>query len=394
MTGLRAFLASTLLTASLAFEAGATTPPAQPRSGPGGADYVGTEVVKRGVGRASAGTFVFHAPGEPAKPRPVVVLLHAWGAVNPQSYGGFIDHLARKGYLVLFPRFQTVNRTRPADATGNAVDLVRAALDELANDREARPDRERVAFVGHLAGTGIAFNMAALAAERNLPAPKLVFAAIPGGLASDPKSRGIPLEDLSRIPASTLLVTIIGDQQHLPSDRAARRLLREAKTVDQNRKLFMRTLSDDHGFPVLSATLSSFGGAKDGYDGAAIKLPPDPPRDPKQRPPAFKWTPDVTLSGEQTVLVNQLAGAAVDTLDYLAFWKTFEFAAEAAFAGRDATTLRDNPSFVEMGRWSDGWPVKRLFAEVPKPEADRPATAATTRVPAGPTTQPVRRKKR
>src|SRR5687767_4409472 len=101
----------------------AATPPAQPKSGPGGADYVAEEVTKRAVGRGSAATFVFHAAGQAAQPRPVVVLLHAWGAANPQVYGGWIEHLARKGYLVLYPRFQEVGRTRPADATGNALTL-------------------------------------------------------------------------------------------------------------------------------------------------------------------------------------------------------------------------------------------------------------------------------
>ena len=43
------------------------------------------------------------------------------------------------GHLVLFPRFQEVNRTRPADATANAERLVKAALAELAGDAEAKP---------------------------------------------------------------------------------------------------------------------------------------------------------------------------------------------------------------------------------------------------------------
>ena len=45
----------------------------------------------------------------------------------------------------------------------------------------------------------------------------------------------------------------------------------------------MRAGSDDHGFPPLTATLASPGSPKADYDAAAIKLPPDPPRDPKQQ---------------------------------------------------------------------------------------------------------------
>ena len=119
----RCLLPFLLLGVSLAAPAArAATPPQQPAQGPGGRDYTSTEVVKRAVGTASSGTFVFHGNDAPAKPRPVVIFLHSWGAVDPGLYGGWIDHLARKGHLVLFPRFQDVNRSRPADASNLAED--------------------------------------------------------------------------------------------------------------------------------------------------------------------------------------------------------------------------------------------------------------------------------
>ncbi len=347
----------------------AATPPPQPKSGAGGTDYVAAEVSKRAVGRASAATFVFHAAGQAAAPRPVVVFLHAWGATNPQVYGGWIEHLARKGYLVLYPRFQEVGRTRPADATANAVSLVKEALAELASDTEARPDLGRVALIGHTAGSPIAANLAALAKTEGLPVPKLVFMVMPGGIASDPKSRGIQLADLSQIDPSTLLVTMIGDREFRAADAAAKRLLREASEVPANRKIFMRALSDDHGFPTLSATLASPGSTKEAFDGTKIRIPPDPQGDARaERLKRQKWSADMTLSGEQTVLVSQLANNVTDTLDYLAYWKTFDIAIDAAFAGKDAAALTRDPKFVDMGTWSDGWPVRRLSAQMPKVE--------------------------
>src|SRR5690349_18586009 len=199
----------------------AATPPKQPESGPGGADYSSSQVVKRAVGRASAPTYVFHAAGPASEPRPVVVLLHSWGAANPQFYGGWIEHLARRGHLVLFPRFQEVNRTRPGDASGIAAALVKEALVTLASDPEAKPDLQRVAFLGHLAGAAIALNLAANAEADGLPVPKLVFALMPGGIASDPKARGVLLEDLSTIDKGVLLISMSGDRDYLPTDRAS-----------------------------------------------------------------------------------------------------------------------------------------------------------------------------
>jgi pimeloyl-ACP methyl ester carboxylesterase len=345
----------------------AATPPKQPEQGPGGADYGASQVVKRAIGQAGAAAYVFYA-GESAAPRPVVALLHSWGAADPQLYGGWIEHLARKGFLVLYPRFQEVNRTRPADATALAASLVKETLAALADDAAARPDTQRFAYIGHLAGAAIALNLAADAAADGLPTPKLVYAVMPGGIAADEKARGIRLENLSTIDEATMLITMSGDRDYLPTDRASRRILRETTAIPASRKLFMRVGSDDHGFPTIAATLASPGSPKSGYEAATIKLPPDLPKEPKQKGPVWRWSADMALTGEQTVLTGQLASNSTDALDYFAYWKTFDMAAEAAFAGKDAASLRNNPKFVDMGTWSDGWPVRRLSAEMPKVE--------------------------
>ncbi|MDG2571098.1 hypothetical protein P7L87_26450, partial [Vibrio parahaemolyticus] len=143
-----------------------------------------------------------------------------------------------------------------------------------------------------------------------------------------------------------------------------------------SRKLFMRAASDDHGYPALTATLASPGSPKAEYDASAIKLPPDPPRDPKQRS-TWRWSADMSLSGPQTILTQQLGTNGTDALGFLAFWKTFDLASDAAFSGKEASVLLRDPKFVDMSTWSDGWPVKRLSAQVPKgatPESkDEPA---------------------
>ncbi|CAO4163033.1 alpha/beta hydrolase [Methylorubrum populi] len=353
--------------AALSVPALAATPPTQPADGPGGVGDKSATIVKRAVGKASAATYVFHKAGPaPQGGRPVVVFLHAWGAPNPQAYGAWIDHLARNDWLVLYPRFQEVNRTRPSDAPAIAGRLVKAALADLAGDADAKPDPERFALIGHLAGAPLAAHLAASAAEEGIPAPKLVFAVMPGGIARDAKSRGIPLGDLDGIGAKTLLVTVIGDRDARAADAAARRILRDAHSVPPEHKLFVRALSDDHGFPALTATLAAPAGLDAAYDSGAIKLPPDPPG---EKPPPFRWSADMSLSGEQTTLVSQINNARADSLDYLAFWRTFDMAATAAFAGKDATSLKNDPAFSDMRRWGDGWPVKRLGVEIPKAPA-------------------------
>jgi hypothetical protein len=176
-----------------------------------------------------------------------------------------------------------------------------------------------------------------------------------------------------------------GDRDYLPSDRASRRILQEATAVPTTRKLFMRAGSDDHGYPALTAALASPGAPKPDYDAASIKIPPDPPKDPKQRS-TWRWSADMALTGPQTILTQQLQNSGTDTLDYLAYWKTFDMAAAAAFAGRDATALRRDPKFIDMGSWSDGWPVRRLSAEMPKVEGqeEKPERGPRRRLNLGP----------
>ena len=374
--------AAAILTLAGLVSAQAATPPPQPTDGPGGAGDRKVTVTKRLLGRGTATTFAFYPSGEaPTAGRPVAVLLHGWGVVNPQSYGGWIDHLARQGWLVLVPRFQEVNRTRPADAPGIAENLLKAAFGELASDSAAKPDLGRVAMIGHLAGAPLAMDLAADAKTHDLPVPKLIFAVTPGGIASGPKSRGITLGDLAAIDPSTLIVTMVGDKDTRAADAAAKRLLRDASAVPLERKLFIRALSDDHGFPALTATLAAPAGIDTAYDGGAIKPGPEP-KDAKDaaKPPPFRWSADMALTGEQQTLVSQINVARVDALDYLGFWKTFDLAAAAAFGGSDAVSLKNNPRLADMERWSDGWPVKRLAVEMFRPaQAGNPAPATRKR---------------
>ncbi|MCJ2085594.1 alpha/beta hydrolase [Methylobacterium sp. E-005] len=381
LTALRGSLATVaiLILAGVVSAQGATPPP-QPADGPGSVGDRKATVVKRLLGRGSTSSYAFYTAGSaPETGRPVAVFLHGWGIVNPQSYGAWIDHLARQGWLVILPRFQDVNRTRPADAPANAEGLVKATLADLAADPEAKPDLGRVAMIGHLAGAPLAMDLAADAKVRGLPTPKLVFAVMPGGIASGPKSRGITLGDISAIDPATMIIAMVGDKDTRAADLAAKRLLREASSVPMDRKLFVRILSDDHGFPALTATLAAPAGVDSAYDGSAIKPAPEPKDAPKDnpKPPPFRWSPDMALTGEQQTLVSQVNLARVDALDYLGFWKVFDLAASTAFAGSDAAALKNNPRLADMERWSDGWPVKRLVVETP-----RPAPAAQAKPPA------------
>src|SRR5712671_3416242 len=79
--------------------------PAQALHGPGGREYTHQVVTKAHFGEGS------HEYGlyEPDQPRPasapLIVFFHGWGATNPAIYGAWIEHLVRRGNIVVFPRY-------------------------------------------------------------------------------------------------------------------------------------------------------------------------------------------------------------------------------------------------------------------------------------------------
>ena len=79
-----------------------------------------------GAGRV---TVIRRADAEP--PYPVVIFLHGWGATEPRFYGPWVEHLAREGNAVVYPRYQQSVAEPPAQVLGNAQAGIRLAFDEL-----------------------------------------------------------------------------------------------------------------------------------------------------------------------------------------------------------------------------------------------------------------------
>ncbi len=386
----------------------AADPPPQPQSGPGGRDYVVGDIVQKAIGDAKAPVLVYYSGSAPKEARTVIIFMHAWGAVNPVVYGGWIDHLVKKGHLVLWPRHQEMFRTGGSQSTDTAIEALKTAFDILKNDPDARPDVNRVAIVGHLAGAGVAVNVAARASSVGLPIPKIIFTAVPGGLAAEvlaeqaakqlnakntPKaplspSKGIPLADLSQISANTFFISAIGDREHQPSERTTRRLFREASQIQPVNKVLLRLQSDDHGYPPHIMNLTAAGSYKAEYDISKVKLPVAAPLPKGQRQQRVVRAPDANLSGEQYQLVQQMERSRVDLADYLGFWKALDLTLIHGFQDQDANGLRNDTRLPDMGRWSNDWPVKRINIEAPKEIAPQAKTTDRATTGTAPTQRP------
>lgn len=321
-------LAALLILFAIAARA-APAPPAQPAHGPGGADYRHARVLERSVGIGARGAHVFvpDAP-PPSQPASVVVFLHGWGALDPSAYRAWIDHLVRRGHVVVWPNYQDSLRTPGEDFLPNAIAGVHAALADLrASTRMA--DLHAIVAAGHSAGGVLAAELAAVASANGLPPVRAVLAVEPGDGSREGRARArVPHADYAAIPAPTQLLVVVGGDDHFAGEQVGLDLYAGATRVAHRAVLELE--SDAHGEPALLANHAAAGAAGEGAR----------PR----RGRRFGRHADFRNAGE------------VDALDWYGTWKLLD------------GLIASDPSHPyepdrAMGRWSDGvavTPMRRL----------------------------------
>jgi acetyl esterase/lipase len=328
------------------------TPPLQPPSGPGGAEYAHAGLTQRLIGRHGSACWVF-TPGEPvAASAPVVVFFHGWSGVNPINYGGWIRHLVRRGSIVLYPVYQASLLAPFPLMLLNASRGVGEALAEIESSGPTAPSRGAVAFAGHSLGGLIAAKLAAACGESGLPAPGVLALVQPGwgGRFS------VALDDLDRVrPGVLALVVAAAEDGHLPLDQpqAIYGALSSLPVEDRN---FVLIRSDRHGTPPLQADHSA-------------PLSEHPGIGPSLTAAEQRWR-------ERGMRDLGLRRGVADALDFYGHWKLLDALMDAAFHGRHRdVALGDTPRQRFMGLWSDGVPVKEMLVTT-RPDAWRNAESA------------------
>jgi pimeloyl-ACP methyl ester carboxylesterase len=324
------------------FAQSAPAPPEQASSGPGSRAYAHASLTASRFGSGADEVFVFE-PAEPAPERaPVVVFCHGWGGIDPAHYGAWITHIVRRGHTVVFPRYQVDLRTPPASFTLHALNGTRQALEQLRTPGRVQPDERGLAFVGHSMGGLVAANLAALAARGMLPPPLALMSVTPGKTWPEASRIAFPLQDLSVLPPSLLLVAVAADDDDFVRDIDARKVYRGAVNVAEENKNYVRMFSDDHGAPALTADHRA-PTAPGGMIAPDDSLP-------------FSGAGDNGDRGERVT----------NALDYYGTWKLFDGLADAVFRGvHREYALGNTPQQRFMGEWSDRMPVRELMIGLP-----------------------------
>lgn len=300
------------------------TPPKQPASGPGGADYQwsGTTYQKHTFSDATKDYWTYEPTGwtgagaRPAKV-PLVVFLHGWTADDPKYYKDWINHLVRKGNDVIFPRYQKSAATPTGTFTPNAIYAVKHGLKYLKTVRVKADTAKGMALIGHSWGGPVAANIANEWSKNSLPKPKSLFLAEPYNRSLD--------SSLTGIPPTIKMDCLVGDVDTTAGRVGCDLVWGRTGHIPAKNRNYVWMFSDDHGSPALVAD---------------------------HRAPA-----------------STADGTVVDALDYYGFWKIGDALGHCGINGTEcAYALGGTAKQKNMGKWSDGTPVKRLSVTTTEPK--------------------------
>jgi pimeloyl-ACP methyl ester carboxylesterase len=178
-------------------------------------------------------------PARADGPLPLVLFLHGWGATEPRFYAPWIEHLARAGNAVVYPRYQDSIAEPPPQVLGNALVGMREAVEGIDADLDS------LVVVGHSAGGALASDYAAIARSVGLPVPRAVLSIYPGR-AFRGIGFAIPAIDPGRIPEGTRLVVLSGADDGVVDPRDARAIYEGADRARRRFEVIRAPGASDH----------------------------------------------------------------------------------------------------------------------------------------------------
>lgn len=325
------FLCSAVLSVQPVFaaaqQATSATPvqPTQPTSGPGGSDYRFAGVTERHVGDGPRGAWVFTPEGVPEDDLgslDMVLLIHGFGGIDPAMYEDWIDHLVRRGAIVIFPVYQSLDvidvgpPTWPTNLFAGVQVAIASLQERSGTDFRTKP----VDVIGHSLGGPLSIRYTLDSERLGFPVPRTLFVVQPGGCqpCGNFGNLGIDLPLDETLPSTLLAQVLVGDRDTTVGDADARSLWPLFAAIPDNHKDYVTIRSDDHGTPPVIA------------DHAAVGTG------------------------------NRADG--IDVIDWFALWRSQDALMSCAASGTDCeVALGDTPEHRFMGTWSDGVPIVPLL---------------------------------
>ena len=363
LLGFLLFFSSTSLffcSSNINVEDSSPVSPKQLASGPGGATYNHATVTKNVYGQGAEQYWLFEPASPTPESAPIIVFNHGWGSMYPYLYGAWIEHLVRRGNIVVYPRYQATLRTPKAEMTDSAINAIKNAIARLQNGRHITPLLDKFAIVGHSVGAVISANIAAEANDVGLPEPKALMFVQPEDREKPLKQMrfgkgytGSILGDCGKIPATTLILVVSSSEDERVGNTYAEKIFNESFRIPLDNKNMVTVVSDYYSVPPLVADHFSPCAPDDDYAAADENLSPRQSRIQRRiRERLLERLGEPELDRK----------LKVDALDYYGYWKLLDGLTDAAFYGKNREYALGNTAQQRfMGLWSDGTPVKELI---------------------------------
>lgn len=240
--------------------------PTQPTEGPGGSCY-SYETVETLSFRGKIGTGYCYYPSQATEPLPVIVFVHGYDYADQlPNHNGFIEHLVRKGYLVVYPNYQYA-LTLPSHYAEYAAYDIKAALSAMEENRilPASDDTGILfGFIGYSAGGVTSMNLAADYVGFGIPKPRFVVT-----IEGNNGGGIIPINELSTVEWDTNLLMIVGDREE-NTYLASKKIWEDTPQIPAERKQWLGLYSDDHAGNLAMNLYAShylpYSNAADAYD--------------------------------------------------------------------------------------------------------------------------------
>lgn len=293
------------------------SPPQQPTSGPGGSDYFARGTI---YSRYSEQNIVYWiiTPDDPKPERaPVAIFCPDAGEIDPGSYRGWIDHLVRRGFIVIYPVIPQQSGEDPAGIAQSMQAMIESARQHISQSTTTTAAWELLFYIGHGTGGVNAYNLACDDGIKQSVPPKALLIVQPYRETSGIRREAMPLANASKLGAGCSVMLLTGADDDNASDSDARLLGQMlAAGIPSDRFCSITIRSDRHGNPPLVA---------DHYM-AFAKL------------------------GDRGRL-------RMDALDWFGVWRMADLLADQAFSeGKIFTSDED----LRMGNWSDGLMVNTM----------------------------------
>jgi dienelactone hydrolase len=166
-------------------------------------------------GNGSDRAYAFYPADQSPEKLPLVIFLHGWMGTNPKNFGALIDHLVRRGSVVVYPVYQIDGNTPPQIITDIAAKSISGILKRLDKENPNLIDSQKVMYYGFSMGASMSINFAANPNKYNLPIPKGMILAAPGDakhVAQGELATSIVTTPIHQVPLNIPIVLMTGQE--------------------------------------------------------------------------------------------------------------------------------------------------------------------------------------